>query len=276
MFNKIQTAVKIHLAYFFLVATTLFGCQPNQDSESSETSPAVAIQSPINGTYNIVEIYPHNTSSFTQGLIWHNNTLYEGTGLTSQSKLFKTELATGKALQTLSIADTLFGEGITIYNNKIYQLTWQNHKVLVYDVNTFKKEKELNWNYEGWGITHFNNQLIISTGSSNLYFVNPATLAIEKTLGVYDNNGYIASLNELEMIDGKIYANVWGENKIIAINPSSGQVEKQFDFTNILQRTNQPITTETNVLNGIAYDSVTKAAYITGKNWPAIFKVTLQ
>ena len=100
-----------------------------------------------------------------------------------------------------------------------------------------KKEKELNWNYEGWGITHYNNQLIISTGSSNLYFVNPATLAIEKTLGVYDNNGYIASLNELEMIDGKIYANVWGENKIIAINPGTGQVEKQFDFTNILQKT---------------------------------------
>jgi glutamine cyclotransferase len=276
MFNKTLAVMKINLVYFLLAATTLFGCQPNQDVDASETSPAVAIQSPINGTYNIVEIYPHNTSSFTQGLIWHNNTLYEGTGLTSQSKLFKTELSTGKALQTLSIADTLFGEGITIYNNKIYQLTWQNHKVLVYDVNTFKKEKELNWNYEGWGVTHFNNQLIISTGTSNLYFVNPATLAIEKTLGVYDNNGYIASLNELEMIDGKIYANVWGENKIIAINPASGQVEKQFDFTNILQKTNQPITTETNVLNGIAYDSVTKAAYITGKNWPAIFKVTLQ
>jgi len=268
--------MKINLVYFLLAATTLFGCQPNQDVDAVETSPAVAIQAPINGTYNIVAVYPHNTSSFTQGLIWHNNTLYEGTGLTSQSKLFKTELATGKALQTLSIADTLFGEGITIYNNKIYQLTWQNHKVLVYDVNTFKKEKELNWNYEGWGITHYNNQLIISTGSSNLYFVNPATLAIEKTLGVYDNNGYIASLNELEMIDGKIYANVWGENKIIAINPVSGQVEKQFDFTNILQKTNQPITTETNVLNGIAYDSVSKAAYITGKNWPAIYKVTLQ
>ena len=268
--------MKINLVYFLLTATTLFGCQSNQGTDAVETSPAVAIQAPINGTYNIVAVYPHNTSSFTQGLIWHNNTLYEGTGLTSQSKLFKTELATGKALQTLSIADTLFGEGITIYNNKIYQLTWQNHKVFVYDVNTFKKEKELNWNYEGWGITHYNNQLIISTGSSNLYFVNPATLAIEKTLGVYDNNGYIASLNELEMIDGKIYANVWGENKIIAINPTSGQVEKQFDFTNILQKTNQPITTETNVLNGIAYDSVTKAAYITGKNWPAIFKVTLQ
>ena len=172
--------------------------------------------------------------------------------------------------------DSLFGEGIAVYNNKIYQLTWQNHKVFVYDANTFKKEKEFNWNYEGWGITHFNNQLIISTGSSNLYFVNPSTLAIEKTLGVYDNNGYIASLNELEMIEGKIYANVWGENKIIAINPASGQVEKQFDFTNILQKTNQTITTETNVLNGIAYDSVSKATYITGKNWPAIFKVTLQ
>ena len=268
--------MKKNLICFLLVATTLFGCQPNQDSVASETSPAVAIQVPINGTYNIVAVYPHNTSSFTQGLIWHNSTLYEGTGLTNQSKLFKTELVTGKALQTLSIADTLFGEGITIYNNKIYQLTWQNHKVLVYDAKTFKKEKELNWNYEGWGITHFNNQLIISTGTSNLYFVNPSTLAIEKTLGVFDNNGYIASLNELEMIEGKIYANVWGENKIIAINPASGQVEKQFDFTNILQKTNQPITTETNVLNGIAYDSITKAAYITGKNWPAIFKVTFQ
>ena len=268
--------MKKNLVYLLLVATTLFGCQPNQDTEANETSPEAAIQAPINGTFNILAVYPHNASSFTQGLIWHNNTIYEGTGLTNQSKLLKIDLSTGKAIQTSSMADSLFGEGITVYKNKIYQLTWQNHKVFVYDANTFKKEKEFNWNYEGWGITHFNNQLIISTGSSNLYFVNPANLAIEKTLGVYDNNGYIASLNELEMIEGKIYANVWGENKIIAINPGTGQVEKQFDFTNILQKTNQPITTETNVLNGIAYDSVSKATYITGKNWPAIFKVALQ
>ena len=270
--------MKKNLVCFLLFATTLFGCQsnPDADTESSNAPAAAAINPPINGTYNIVAVYPHNTSSFTQGLIWHNNTLYEGTGLTNQSKLLKTDLATGKALQTLSISDSLFGEGIAVYNNKIYQLTWQNHKLFVYDANTFKKEKEFNWNYEGWGITHYNNQLIISTGTSNLYFVNPTSLAIEKTLGVYDNNGYIASLNELEMIEGKIYANVWGENKIIAINPASGQVEKQFDFTNILQKTNQPITTETNVLNGIAYDSVNKATYITGKNWPAVFKVTLQ
>ena len=261
---------------FIVASVLLIGCQSSENNSSEEAAPASAIPAPNIGTYNIVQIYPHNTGSFTQGLIWHNNTLYEGTGLTNQSKLFKTDLATGKALQTVSLADSLFGEGITIYNNKIYQLTWQNHKVFVYDVNTFKKEKEFNWTYEGWGITHFNNQLIISNGSSNLYFVNPTTLAIEKTLGVYDNNGYIASLNELEMIDGKIYANVWGDNKIIVINPASGQVEKQFDFTDILQKSNQPITTETNVLNGIAYDSVSKAVYITGKNWPAIFKVTLQ
>jgi glutamine cyclotransferase len=264
------------IAYFIVATVVLIGCQASENNSIEETAPASAIQAPTIGTYNIVQIYPHNTSSFTQGLIWFNNTLYEGTGLPNQSKLLKTDLATGKALQTLSLADSLFGEGITIYNNKIYQLTWQNHKVFVYDVNTFKKEKEFNWTYEGWGITHFNNQLIISTGSSNLYFVNPTTLAIEKTLGVYDNNGYIASLNELEMIDGKIYANVWGDNKIIVINPATGHVEKQFDFTDILQKSNQPITTETNVLNGIAYDSVQKVAYITGKNWPAIFKVTLQ
>ena len=129
--------MKKNLIYFLLFATTLIGCQSNPDSEteSSNVSGAAAINPPINGTYTIVAVYPHNTSSFTQGLIWHNNTLYEGTGLTSQSKLLKTDIATGKALQTLSIADSLFGEGIAVYNNKIYQLTWQNHKSAPLKIN---------------------------------------------------------------------------------------------------------------------------------------------
>ena len=148
-----------------IIATVvLIGCQQTENTSTEEAAPASAIQTPSTGTYNIVQVLPHNTSSFTQGLIWFNNTLYEGTGLPNQSKLLKTDLATGKALQSISLADTLFGEGITIYNSKIYQLTWQNHKVFVYDVNTFKKEKEFNWTFEGWGITHFKNQLIISTG----------------------------------------------------------------------------------------------------------------
>ena len=260
--------------YSLLFCYVLAACNSSQNSTDTNSENAIAAPNAL--SYELIKVYPHDTSSYTQGLEWNGHKLIEGTGLEGKSILQILDTNMNLVGSKVKLDKEFFGEGTTLFKDKIYQLTWQNHKVFVYDANTFKKEKEFNWNYEGWGITHYNNQLIISTGSSNLYFVNPTTLAIEKTLGVYDNNGYIASLNELEMIDGKIYANVWGDNKIIVINPTSGQVEKQFDFTDILQKSNQPITTETNVLNGIAYDSISKAAYITGKNWPAIFKVSLQ
>lgn len=270
--------------YPLLIAVALFsscrcGDHKNDQGDSANSNTA-AIPAPANLNYSIVKIYPHDTSSYTQGLIWYNNTLYEGTGLKGESRLMKINLASGKHQQKIDLAKEYFGEGITILNDKIYQLTYQEHKVFVYDLATFKKIKEFDWSMEGWGLTHNGKQLIVSTGSSNIYFVNPETFAIERTMGVYDNNGYLASINELEYVNGSIYANVYLKDLIVKINPETGLVEGRIDLTNVLQKTNQSFDEEmymTNgfVLNGIAYNAATNSFYITGKKWPALYEIKL-
>jgi glutaminyl-peptide cyclotransferase len=245
------------------------------NSAEGDNKNTAAIPAPTNLNYSIVKVYPHDTSSYTQGLIWYNNTLYEGTGLYGESRLMKVDIESGKNKQKIALAKDYFGEGITIFNNKIYQLTWQEHKVFVYDLATFKKIKEFDWSMEGWGITHNGKQLIVSTGTSNIYFVNPETFAIEKTLGVYDNNGYLDSINELEFVNGSIYANVYGRDWIARINPETGLVDGRMDFTGLLQRTNQPIAENTDVLNGISFNASSNSFYITGKKWPALYEIKL-
>ncbi|MFN3666573.1 MAG: glutaminyl-peptide cyclotransferase [Sediminibacterium sp.] len=264
-----------------LAVILLAGCGNNktEDNEGGNNNTA-AIPAPTNLNYAIVKIYPHDTSSYTQGLLWYNNTLYEGTGLNGESRLMKVSLESGKYQQKTDLAYEYFGEGVTIFNDKIYQLTWEQHKVFVYELNSFKKIKEFDWNMEGWGLTHNGKQLIVSTGSSNLYFVNPETFAVEKTLGVYDNNGYLANLNELEFVNGSIYANVYLTDIIVKINPETGLVESRMDFSNLLKRTNQPFDENIfmekgYVLNGIAYNAATQSFYITGKKWPALYEIKL-
>ena len=244
-------------------------------TESAPAAVNTVIPTPAVLNYAVVKIYPHDTSSYTQGLIWHNNKLYEGTGWYGESKLIVTDLADGKADKKIILPAATFGEGIAILNNKIYQLTWQEHKVYVYNAATLQKEKEFEWPYEGWGITSDGKQLIISTGGSNLYFVNPETFKVERTLGISDNNGYIANLNELEYVDGSIYSNVYTTDFILKINPATGLVEGKIDLSNLLQKTNQPILQNTDVLNGIAYDTIKKSFYITGKRWPAVYEIKL-
>lgn len=265
-----------YLLAFILIAS----CVDNKTDNNQDNNNTTAIPAPTNLNYSIVKVYPHDTSYFTEGLIWHNNALYEGTGLEGESRLVKVDLESGKYNQKLDLAKDYFGEGITILNDKIYQLTWMNHKVFVYDLATFKKIKEFTWDMEGWGITHNGKQLIVSTGSSNLYFVNPETFAIEKTLGVFDNNGYLANLNELEFVNGSIYANVYLTDIIVKINPETGLVESRMDFSNLLKRTNQPFDENIfmekgYVLNGIAYNAATQSFYITGKKWPALYEIKL-
>ena len=257
-----------------LLPVLMLACNDTKEESTSENTSA-AIPTPANMGYTIVKIYPHDVSSYTQGLIWFNNTLYEGSGLNGESRLMKIDLETGKSTQKIDISKDYFGEGITILNDKIYQLTYTEHKVFVYDLATFKKIKEFDWNMQGWGITHNGKQLLISTGDSNIYFVNPETFAIEKTLGVYDNNGYLSNLNELEFVNDSIFANVYLKDYIVKINPETGLVEGRLDFTGLLQKTGQPITEETDVLNGIAFNPTTNSFYITGKKWPALYEIKL-
>jgi glutamine cyclotransferase len=251
-------------------------CNNNKSTDDNTTTNTNTVAAPANINYNIVATYPHDTSSYTQGLIWQNNTLYEGTGLEGQSKLMKVDLKNGKAQQTVSLDPSIFGEGITILNDKIYQLTWQNHKVFVYDAKTFKKVKEFTWDHEGWGITHNGKELIISTGDSNLYFVDPETFKIVRIVGVTDNNGPVGNLNELEFINGYVYSNIYLTDYIIKIDPANGHIVGKIDLTSLIEKSGKHVNKEEGlVLNGIAYDSTKNALYITGKKWPLLFEMKI-
>ncbi|MEP6467944.1 MAG: glutaminyl-peptide cyclotransferase [Parafilimonas sp.] len=230
--------------------------------------------------YSIVKVYPHDTSSYTEGLELVNNNLYESGGNYGTSKLVEKNLD-GKIEKSIKLDSTYFGEGISVLNNKIYQLTWQEHKVFVYDASTFQKINELTWPYEGWGMTNNGKDLIISTGSSNIYFVDPENFKIVNQISVSDNYGPVSSVNELEYVNGFLYANVYQTDHILKIDPQTGNVLGVLDMAGILQKSGMNYNaqnypgTNGNVLNGIAYDSTKKVFYITGKMWPAMFEIKL-
>lgn len=250
-------------------------CENNSTTLSNDNaSTPIAQVQPMN--YSVVNVYPHDTTSFTEGLLFFNNELYEGTGMYKESRLLKVNLQTGKAIQQVKLAPQYFGEGICILNNKIYQLTYQEHKVFVYDLQFRKLPQEFEWPYEGWGMTTNGTQLIINTGGSNLYFVNPETFKIEKTVGVSDNNGYVDNINEMEWVDGFIYANKYLTDFILKINPATGQVVARADLSGILGKNNITPSSKTEVLNGIAYHPEKKSFFVTGKYWPALFEIRLQ
>lgn len=229
--------------------------------------------------YNIVNIYPHDTSAYTQGLQLYNGKLYEGTGDYEKSALRITDLKTGKEEKKHSIgSDKIFGEGITIFKGKIYQLTWQSHIVYVYELGNIDKAiKTFNWPYEGWGITNNGTDLIISDGSANLYFVDAETFKVKSTIAVAEDGVAIEELNELEYIDGFIYANVYQSDFIVKVDPASGHVVGKIDMPGIIEKYAPGYTPKPNdeVLNGIAYDSATKKLFITGKRWPKMFEIVL-
>jgi glutamine cyclotransferase len=263
------------LIYFLVLSMLLIGCKSNAESDNAEQNKAQTVQAPENISFQVLNMFPHDTSSYTQGLIWHDGKLWEGTGWETESKLMLTDLKTGKAIKSVKLPDTEFGEGITILNNKIYQLTWEDHKVYVYDLKTLKQEKVFDWPYEGWGITTDGKALLVSTGGSNLYWVDPATFKITKTLGVSDNNGYVSNLNELEWVNGFIYANQYLTDYILKIDPSSGSVVGRINLAGLLQQSNQLIVANTDVLNGIAFNPTTGHFLVTGKRWPALYELKL-
>lgn len=262
--------MKRFITFCALSAIIFVGCK---DEKAPEEEQVKVTPAPATMNYTLVKAYPHEATSFTEGLFWLNNEMFESTGLNGSSILLKAKLETGKPIKSVKLDPKYFGEGISMINNKIYQLTYQEHKVFVYDMD-FKKTGEFEWPYEGWGMATDGKQLIVNTGGSNLYFVNPETFKVERTLGVYDNKGYVDSINEMEYVNGYIYANIWTTDAIIKINPKTGQVEAIANLADIFQRSNlvNP-KIEGNCLNGIAYDAAKQSFYITGKYWPNLFEV---
>ncbi len=226
---------------------------------------------PVHYTYNVVNVYPHDEAAFTQGLVFEDDVLYEGTGLYRQSTLRRVELETGNVTQLYSLPDRFFGEGITIFEDKIIQLTWRSGKGFVYDMDSFDLLQEFEYQTEGWGITHNGSALIMSDGTATLYFLDPETFQTIGQVEVHDEEP-VVFLNELEYIQGKIYANIWKEEKIVIINPQTGQVSGWIDLEGIRDLVNQGTS---DVLNGIAYEPKGDRLFVTGKRWSKLFEIEL-
>ena len=223
--------------------------------------------------YTTVKVYPHDTHAFTEGLVYIDGNLYESVGLNSQSDLRKVDLETGKVIQRVSLADQYFGEGLTAVGEKLIQLTWQTKKGFVYDRDSFKVLKTFTYPTEGWGLTYDGKRLIMSDGTPSLYFLDPLTQRRLGSLTVTGPDGPVRNLNELEYIDGQIYANIWQTERIVKIDPKTGKVTALIDLTGILPRTD--MTASADVLNGIAYDEKGKRLFVTGKYWPFLFEIKL-
>lgn len=224
-------------------------------------------------TYRVVHTYPHDPSAFTQGLVYEKaDTLIEGTGLYGQSTLRRINLRTGTILDIHLLPSTYFGEGVTLYKDTIIQVTYKEHTAFVYDKKTFDQIGTFTYDTEGWGVTFDGTSIIMSDGSATLHFFDPCTFEKIKTLSVYDDNGPVTLLNELEFIKGEIYANVWLTDRIARISPHSGAVIAWIDLEGLLP---EPFQETADVLNGIAYDAQKNRLFVTGKFWPYLYEIEL-
>lgn len=259
-------------AVIFLIVSLLRYGPANQPSavsngNSQSTSDARAQQV----SYEVVSSYPHDPTSFTQGLVWHDGTLYESTGLKGESKVRRLEFPSGKVLKEINLAPEFFGEGLALADGRLIQLTWQSHKGFVYDLDTFRLLQEFAYDTEGWGLTYDGKNLILSDGSSDLFYLDPQTFKRVRRLAVTMNGKPIPELNELEFIDGEIWSNIWQTDLIVRIDPSTGHVVSFLNLKGILAPSDK--TGREDVLNGIAYDAEHKRIFITGKLWPRIFEI---
>ncbi|MDQ1297163.1 MAG: hypothetical protein QG611_1142 [Bacteroidota bacterium] len=221
--------------------------------------------------YKVINAYPHDREAFTQGLFYDNRVFYESTGQETRSTLREVEPETGRVLRQLNLSTELFGEGITLFKDRIYQVTYTSRVGFVYDKSTFNQINRIYYQTQGWGLTTINDQIVMSDGTNILYFYEPEMFTVVSRLEVYDNEKKVDQLNELEYINGEIWANIWMTDLIARIDPESGKVLGYVDLKGIL---NDPGTdTSVNVLNGIAWDKDGKRIFVTGKNWPKLFEI---
>ena len=223
--------------------------------------------------FRIVAEFPHDAGAFTQGLVVANGHLYEGTGKKGESTLRKVDLKTGRVESIVTLDHSYFGEGITVLNDRIYQLTWQNRIALVYDLKTMKPVTTFRYGGEGWGLTHDGKLLIMSDGTSLLRFLDPKTFEVVKRLRVRGPNGQVDKLNELEYVKGEVLANIWYADRIARISPETGEVTGWIDLSGLYPARQR--TSKEDVLNGIAYDEAGERLFVTGKNWPKVYEIEL-
>ncbi|HQQ97135.1 MAG TPA: glutaminyl-peptide cyclotransferase [Cyclobacteriaceae bacterium] len=249
---------------FIVLILSLAACK--QSEQKKPTDLVIA--------YNVLSTFPHDVNAFTQGLTVYNGRLFESTGREGTSWIAEVDIATGRQDKKVELDQKYFGEGIVCFGDKVYQLTWQNRVGFVYDAKTFKKLREFRNHREGWGITTDNKHLILSDGTSRLYKLDTATLAGIDSVVVKDSSGEVDNLNELEYVDGFVYANRWGTALIYKIDPATGLVKGILDLTSLVDQVRQK-SPASDVLNGIAYEPSTQTWLITGKLWPALFVLRL-
>lgn len=271
--NRYHIAVKTDSLKVGLHSVKVIHTTKEKNREVSEVSVVILSDlEPLRYGYKVIKQYPHDPDAYTQGLVFENGLMYEGTGLNGKSELRLVDFAQNKVLKSYKLPGEYFGEGVAVMNNKIYQLTYKSHVGLIYDKNTFKQIGQFSYPTEGWGLTHDGKNLLMSDGSNKIYFLDPNTLQKVNEIEVYNNVAAIMQLNELEYIDGEIWANVYQTDYIVRIDPATGKVTGLIDLTNILD---EQFADQVDVLNGIAYDPATKKVYITGKLWPKLFEIQL-
>lgn len=262
--------------FLLACAVLLTACNGGTDQPAAEENES-SIAAPVTLAFQVVNQFPHDTSAFTEGFSFYNGELFESTGSpqelsNSGTWIASIDLKTGKYDRKVNLGTRYFGEGITFIDGKVFQLTWKDRKGFVYDAKTFKLIKEFPFNDDGWGMTNDGKNLIISTGSSNIYYLSPDSLTFVKKVGVQDNNGYVGSINELEYINGYIYANKWLTNEILKIDPNTGYVVAKLDLSRQVAEVKNKFA-GAQEMNGIAYDSITGKTYVTGKKWPLIYEI---
>ena len=254
-----------------VAGAAILACAPAPASSIAAQRKPAPVQS-----YKVIAMFPHDTTSFTQGLVFASNgQMYESTGLQGESTLRRVDITTGQTLQRIDVPREYFAEGLALVGDELLQLTWQNKVGFVYDRATFKQKRMFSYKTEGWGITYDGAaNLVMSDGSDTLTFLDPKTQALVKTLRVMDAGRPVTRLNELEWIEGEIWANVWLTDRIARISPNTGEVNAWIDLTSLWPTAERPRPDE-QVLNGIAYDRATRRIYITGKKWPRLYQITV-
>lgn len=252
---------------FICVGALCISCTGKKGNDTKALEDTHAIR------YSVISVLPHNDDAFTEGLVIYDNKILESTGQ-ENSWIAEVNPGTGNHEKKITLPTQYFGEGITVFNNKLYQLTWKDKLGFIYDAKTYKKIGEFKYNTQGWGITHDAKDLIMSDGTSKLYFLDSAKLSVVKTVNVTDAGVSVKDINELEYINGFIYANVWQTEWILKINPSDGKVVGRIDLSSLTNEIRGAYP-EADVLNGIAYDDKSKALLVTGKMWPKSYLIRL-